>query len=70
MNNPDYIPRADIKFLEWATVLIHNLGKSLERFGFPEERYAQLVQLLDEFTRKFELATAPATRTKSAVHLI
>jgi hypothetical protein len=67
MNNPDYIPQADMKFLEWATAMIHNLGKSLERFGFPEERYAQLVQLLDVFTRKLELATAPGTRTKPAV---
>jgi hypothetical protein len=56
-----------MKFLEWATAMIHNLGKSLERFGFPQERYAQLTLLLDAFTRKFELATVPDTRTKPAV---
>jgi hypothetical protein len=64
---PDYIPQADIKFLEWATILIHNLGKSIERFDFPEELHAQLKQLLDNFTRKFDLAITPATRTATAV---
>jgi hypothetical protein len=68
MGRPDYIPQADEKFLEWGTVLIRNLGTSLERFGFPEERYKVLVKLLDVFTRKMKRATSPGTRTSVAIH--
>ncbi|MDR3184180.1 MAG: hypothetical protein LBT49_02080 [Prevotellaceae bacterium] len=67
MHHPDYIPQADMKFLEWATVFVHALGKSLARFGFPNELYEKLTQQLADFTKKFELATAPSTRTSVAV---
>jgi hypothetical protein len=58
-----------MKFQEWATVFVRVLGQSLAVFGFPEERYTQLVLLLDDFTQKLELATSPGTRTSPAVQL-
>jgi hypothetical protein len=67
MSRPDYIPQADAKFFEWATVLIRNLGKLINRIDFPEDRYAQLKQLFDDFKQKFKVATSPSTRTKPAV---
>jgi hypothetical protein len=69
MSKHDYIPQGDAEFLEWATILMRNLEKSLERFGFPMERYAQLKQLLDIFIQKFKRATSPGTRTKTAVRV-
>jgi hypothetical protein len=69
MNNPDYIPQADEKFLKWATILIRNLGKSLERFGFPKKQYELLAKLLEVFTRKMERATSPGTRTSVAIRI-
>jgi hypothetical protein len=67
MSQPDYIPQSDMGFLDWVTYFVQNLGKSLARFGFPSELYAQLKQMRDDFAQKFELAIEPATRTKVSV---
>jgi hypothetical protein len=67
MRYPDYIPQGDAEFLTWATGLMQTLEQSLEPFGFPPERYAELKRLLDVFSKKLRRAKSPGTRTKTAV---
>jgi hypothetical protein len=69
MSRPDYIPQTDADFLVWAKAFIDNLGKNLERFGFPAALYARLVQLLDDFVQQYQRATDPVTRTGVAVRM-
>ncbi|MDR1372304.1 MAG: hypothetical protein LBJ17_04150 [Dysgonamonadaceae bacterium] len=67
MNNSDYIPQPDGKFLQWTNNFINYLSGLYTQLGFPREVYEQLTTLHGDFAQKLEIAEEPATRTKLSV---
>jgi hypothetical protein len=67
MSSKDLFPRKDADFLQWTVNFLAALVKILQRIGFPEAVYQQLLTLKNTFSVKFNIAEAPETRTKPAV---
>jgi hypothetical protein len=67
MNNPDFLPRKDADFLQWTVNFLAALVKILQRIGFPDAMYQQLLTLKNTFATKLGIAEAPETRTKPAI---
>ncbi|MDR3185035.1 MAG: hypothetical protein LBT49_06500 [Prevotellaceae bacterium] len=64
---PDYIPRADAAFHNWAQQFITHLGLLREEVRFPEALYAELAALQSEFSEKLDVCWNPKTRTSVSV---
>jgi hypothetical protein len=64
-----YLPRKDRDFCTWVTYFLRSLFPELERIGFPGDEYRKLAALRDDFAKKLEISSEPATHTKTAVQV-
>ncbi len=67
MSSSPYIPRADGKFLAWATQFVHGIQSSPYSYGLSPADGEALQRSLDEFAQAYALATNESTRTKPVI---
>jgi hypothetical protein len=67
MHRTDFIPRKDEDFLRWSTNFMTALSGIAQRVAFPEATRKALTALQTTFVTKYNVAVAPATRTKASI---
>jgi hypothetical protein len=63
----NYVPSKGAAFQQWANAFVAYLESSAERINFPADTLKQIKELHTDFTQKYAISEAPATRTKLTV---
>jgi hypothetical protein len=63
----DYLPQKEVVLYAWVVTFFAYLIANLQRFGIADSVIAPLVSLRNDFQAKYDVAVAPATRTKASV---
>jgi hypothetical protein len=67
MITSDYLPKNDLKLLQWVTNFLNYISVTLARYGFPLEVYEKLEALRNDFKAKLDVAETPSSRTKMSI---
>ena len=67
MNNKDYIPTVETRFLIWSENYVNVLASNASRWSIPDSAVSRLHGLNTEYKEKYSVAENPATRTRVAI---
>jgi hypothetical protein len=67
MNTKNFIPRADLKFLDWAKRLITYVQGKMNAWGIPSSAVSELLTLVNAFQTALAQTENPATHTPITV---
>ena len=67
MNNNDYLPHVETRFLIWSENYVNVLIANADRWNISSSEVSKLNGLNTEFKEKYSVAENPATRTRVAI---